>query len=102
MQKIRGSFYNDVILEICRPKIINVSTETYVAETFSLNGNLKVQQHPFIIAHPVEITLRVVPFYNPADEITWTFMPGERPIPLLKVIGGHADNSISIGIQIGY
>ena len=98
-----GSFYNDVITECSIPEVIDVSESDYTAKSFNKSGTEDADdaiQRPFIIAHPEEITLRVVPWLG--TELTWTFTPSVFPMPLKKIISGHADNSAETDIQISY
>ncbi len=96
---IKGNFYDDIIHQVVRAEVVDISKGNYEAKTFKSALQLKEEQHPFILCHHEEITLRVESWFG--EEITWTFLPGERPI-LLKRLIKHADNTIETGIQIGY
>lgn len=97
---LTGYFNNEVITEICVPKVIDIGTG-YEAKKLNFNGaeDTNAEQRPFIVAHPVEITLRIETWLG--ETLTWTFLPGAQPMPLRRILD-HVDNSITTGIQIGY
>jgi hypothetical protein len=99
ISNIQGEYGNPIVMEIVKPKIIDVSLADYEAETFTLNGTKKAIQHPFVVCAKEEVTLKVLPFYG-TEPLTWTFTQGPYPMPLKKIFA-DAGNSAS-EIQIGY
>lgn len=98
ISNIVGQYQQPVILQCDYPEKIDVSEKDYEAKTFA-GGNAKATQRPFIVAHPVEVTLKVLPWTG-TTPILWTFTPGPYPMPLKRV---YADiNNSATDIQISY
>ena len=95
---IEGSFYNDVILELCYPEIADVSAVDYVAKTFRGN-NIEEKQRPFVVCAKEETTLKVEAWLG--NIVVWTFPAGVTyPMPLRKIIKDVGNTKTSI--QISY
>lgn len=98
---IKGRFYNEVTLEICKPVIADISENDYVAEVFKYNWTIKEERHPFIVCHNEAVTLKVVPFYDATETpVVWNFPAGPYPMPLRKILNDAGNSATQI--QIGY
>jgi hypothetical protein len=95
--KVRGKWYDEVILQCNYPEIANVSAQDYVAKTFKGN-QIETQQRPFIIAHNTEVTLKVEPWLG--EVVSWTFTAGPYPMPLRRIL--HDAGNTATSIQIAY
>lgn len=100
---LMGEFYNAVVTEISIPDEVDVSVTDFVASKYNqigLKDGLEAVQRPFLICHPVALTLRVETWLG--KEVTWQFPAGGYPYPMpLRKILKHPDNSTS-NIKIGY
>lgn len=95
----QGRFYDDIILQGYLPKTIDVSENNYTAEAVSVKIGEQGKPIPFILAHPRQVTLKVL-FWNKQDPEVWTFLAGERPL-LLRTIYSDPANTEST-LQITY
>jgi len=91
-----GKWYDEVLLQYNYPEVANVAAVDYVAKTFKGN-QIPEQQHPFYIAEPEAVTLKVEPWLG--EVIVWTFAPG-APMPIRRIITDVANTKTSI--QIAY
>lgn len=105
---IQGEFYDDVILQVMRPELADVSAADYTAKKLAKTGvvdNTNGTQRPFVICHPEAVTLKVETWLG--ITITWKFMAGYNPMPLKRIYNDAAnvitesDEAIT-EIQIGY
>lgn len=95
--KVRGTWYNDVLLDLNYPEIADVSVNDYVAKSFKGN-QMTEEQRPFQIAHPAEVTLKVEPWLG--EVVVWTFAPGAFPMRIRRILKDPVNTATSI--QIAY
>lgn len=95
---IRDEYNIEVILQCMDPKIVDVTSADYVAEASTKKVGESGIASPFILAHPVEVTLKVETWLGTI--ITWTFTPGPYPMPLKRILT-DAGNTVKI-LQISY
>lgn len=94
---IEGSFYDEVIMQLCYPEIASVSAADYEAKTFKGN-QVETKQRPFIVCAKEETTLKVETWFG--NIVTWTFPVGPYPMPLKRIIKDNANTKTLI--QISY
>lgn len=94
---IRGTWYQDILLDLNYPEIADVSATDYVAKTFKGN-QLSSEQRPFQVAHPVAVTLKVEPWLG--EVLLWNFTPGAFPMRIRRILNDPANTATLI--QIGY
>ena len=95
---IRDGYNNEIVLQLTKPKIVNVSAVPYMAEVLGMKIMDSGVVNPFIIASAVEVTLKVETWDGTV--ITWTFTPGPYPMPLRKIFTDVANTATTI--QIAY
>jgi hypothetical protein len=103
-----GEYYDAVILQVVKPKSVDVSSADYSAEkinknTVAVDANAEVR--PFVICEDQPVTLKVQTWKG--DTITWKFTAGPYPMPLRKIFKDSANKITESGdaittIQIGY
>lgn len=93
--KVSGTWYNEIQLDCNYPEIADVSAADYVAKTFKGN-QLDNVQRPFLIVHPVAVTLKVEPWLG--DVVIWNFTAGPYPMPLRRILNDAANSATSIQI----
>lgn len=94
---IEGSFYDEVIMQLCYPEIADVSAEDYTAKSFKGN-QVKTKQRPFIVCAKEETTLKVESWFG--NIVTWTFPVGPYAMPLRRIFHDAANSKTTI--QISY
>jgi hypothetical protein len=95
--KLRGKWYDDIMLQCNYPEIADVSEDDYEAKTFQGN-QIDQKQRPFIIAHHEQVTLKVEPWLG--EVVTWTFPAAPYPMPLRRIL--HDAGNTATSIQIAY
>jgi hypothetical protein len=106
---IWGGYNEAVILQITKPKTIDVSEQDYFAEKLTDKATVedgKGDQRPFIVCADVAVTLKVE-HWNGAIEPAWNFTPGPYAMPLRRIYSDAANKITATGvaittIQIGY
>lgn len=103
-----GEYYDAVILQIVKPKSVDVSSVDYSAEKINKNTvavDPESGLRPFVICEDRPVTLKVQTWKG--DIVTWKFTPGAYPMPLRKIFSDAANKLTETGvaittIQIGY
>lgn len=82
-----GNFDESVFMQGVLPKSVDISAADYSAEeVYIKGGEYNKAVRPFVLIHPEDITLTVVPWYDPDQaEVEITFMANGPIIPLRKV-----------------
>lgn len=104
-----GQYYDAVLLQIAKPKTVDISSVDYIAEKLNkiaVTDNLNGTQRPFIVCEDVSVTLKVE-HWNGAIEPSWKFTPGPYPMLLRRIFSDAANVFTQNGdpittIQIGY
>jgi hypothetical protein len=110
--KIKGNFYDAVILQVMVPGVADVSNGDYNAEFINKSGQATDNPkdlRPFVVCHPLSLRMKVETWLG--KEITWTFGADGIPMLLKTIFADPAPVLVNNGeptateiteIQIGY